>query len=101
MPEHVHLVLARHTCKAEQIVNLLKGEATRSLLASDVHPLANYRTSPGKVPKCWGENQWVVFLDTDEAIRRAIRYVEDNPLKEGLPRQRWSFVTQYGTPALT
>jgi hypothetical protein len=25
--------------------------------------------------------------------RRSIRYVEDNPLKEGLRRQTWSFVT--------
>jgi hypothetical protein len=28
-------------------------------------------------------------------VRRAILYVEDNPLKEGKPRQRWSFVTPF------
>jgi hypothetical protein len=36
-----------------------------------------------------------VFLDSDEDIRRAIRYVEENPVKEGKPRQLWSFVTAY------
>jgi hypothetical protein len=25
-------------------------------------------------------------------VKRAILYVEDNPLKEGKPRQHWSFV---------
>ena len=33
-----------------------------------------------------------VFLDNDEAIQRAIRYVEANPAKEGKRPQRWSFV---------
>jgi REP element-mobilizing transposase RayT len=95
LPEHVHLVLARHSCKAEQLVNLLKGEATKALLAEGVHPLAEYRTGRGKVPKCWAEGQWVVFLDSDQDIRRAIHYVEENPVKEGKPAQRWPFVSPY------
>jgi hypothetical protein len=28
-------------------------------------------------------------------VARAVRYVEDNPLKEGKRRQRWSFVVPY------
>ncbi len=40
-------------------------------------------------------NEWKVFLDTEEAIENAIRYVEENPMKEGKPRQRWSFVTPF------
>lgn len=28
-------------------------------------------------------------------IVRAIGYVEDNPVKEGKPRQNWSFVKPY------
>src|SRR6266481_2058625 len=66
LPEHVHLVIARYTCKVEQIVNLLKGEATKSLLTDGLHPLEKYRTPKGKVPKCWAEGQWAVFLDTEE-----------------------------------
>ncbi len=30
LPEHTHLVIARHSYQIEQIVNLLKGSATRS-----------------------------------------------------------------------
>jgi hypothetical protein len=33
-----------------------------------------------------------VFLDTEEAIENAIRYVEENPVREGKPQQHWSFV---------
>jgi hypothetical protein len=29
-------------------------------------------------------------------LREAIEYVERNPLKEGKPRQNWSFVRAYG-----
>src|SRR5262245_40836741 len=32
LPEHVHLVIARHTYRVEQICNLIKGEATKELL---------------------------------------------------------------------
>jgi hypothetical protein len=48
------------------------------------------------LPRCWAARGWKVFLDSDEAIRRAIRYVEQNPLKEGKRPQRWHFVTPYG-----
>jgi len=37
----------------------------------------------------------VVYLWTADDMRRAIRYVEDNPLKQRRPKQRWSFVTEY------
>jgi hypothetical protein len=43
----------------------------------------------------WGEGQWRVYLDTEEAIEAAIRYVEENAVKEGKPRQRWPFVTPF------
>jgi hypothetical protein len=36
-----------------------------------------------------------VFLDQPRAVRRIIRYVEDNPVKWRLPRQHWPFVSQY------
>jgi len=38
---------------------------------------------------------WKVFLDTLSDVQRAIRYVEENPLREGLPRQWWSFVVPF------
>jgi hypothetical protein len=38
---------------------------------------------------------WTVYLDTVEDVQRAVRYVEENPAKEGLRPQRWGFVTKY------
>lgn len=42
----------------------------------------------GSVPSPWAAHGWVVFLNAVEHIRRAIRYVEENPRKAGLPRQQ-------------
>ena len=95
MPEHVHMVIARHQYRVEQVVNLLKGEATRELVAEGIHPLAAQAGADGKPPKAWSRGLWKVFLDSTEDIAGAIRYVKDNPAKEGLPRQEWAFVTEY------
>jgi REP element-mobilizing transposase RayT len=95
LPEHVHLVLARHDYKVEQLVNLLKGAATRSLTAEGLHPFAGQTTPDGRTPKCWARGQWKVFLDSEADILRSVGYVEENPVKEGKPRQRWSFVTPF------
>ena len=46
----------------------------------------------GRPPKMWGRGLWKVYLDSEEDIRQAILYVQDNPVKEGKPPQRWSFV---------
>ena len=78
-----------------QVVNLLKGAATRRLLDKGLHPLASYRRWDGAVPSPWASKCWKVFLDSEEDVRRAVRYVEDNPEKEGKPRQKWSFVEPY------
>src|SRR5262249_62083539 len=46
LPEHVHLVLARHRYKIEQAVSLLKGEATRRLLEAGIHPMTAFHEDP-------------------------------------------------------
>ena len=43
----------------------------------------------------WGEHGWNVYLESVAAVERAIRYVGDNPLKEGKKRQNWSFVVPF------
>lgn len=72
-----------------------KANATGRLNREGLHPLAAFGGNGKSPPSPWGENGWKVFLDSEEAILRAIRYVEDNPLKEGKPRQRWSFVKPF------
>ena len=49
-----------------------------------------------RLPKCFDRGEWKVFLDSDADIRRAIRYVELNPVKDGKAFQRWEFVSDYG-----
>jgi REP element-mobilizing transposase RayT len=95
LPTHVHLVIARHRYRIEQVTLLLKQAATCQLIAENLHPLAAFCEADDKPPHCWGKGQWKVFLNTDEEIRRAIRYAEYNPVKEGKPRQRWRFVTPF------
>jgi hypothetical protein len=88
----VHLVVDRFRISIEHIVIQLKGDATQELLKQNLHPFASNRLADGSVPKCWARSQWSVFLETEEDLRRATRYVEENPIKEGKPRQRWTFV---------
>jgi REP element-mobilizing transposase RayT len=92
LPDHVHMVIDRHAYRVEQMVNLLKGESTRRLVRDGLHPLAAHAKPTSRPPKCWAQGQWKVFLNTEEDVGRAIRYVKGNPAKEGKPRQRWSFV---------
>jgi REP element-mobilizing transposase RayT len=94
LPRHVHLVIARHHYKVESIVRQLKGSATKQLLSENLHPLNEFCTS-AKTVTPWANGKWKVFLDTEEAIEKAIRYVEQNPEKEGKPRQNWAFVQPF------
>ncbi len=95
LPEHAHLVIARHTYKVEQIVNLLKGAATSELVSAGCHPLQGFAKPEKRPPRMWAEHEWKVYLNSDEAIEEAIAYVEQNPVKEGKPKQNWSFVSPF------
>jgi REP element-mobilizing transposase RayT len=94
MPDHVHVVVARHRYSIEQAVNLLKGAATRRLVAHSIHPFAP--DAEGVRPSIWAAGLgWKVFLNTPDEIRGRIRYVEENPVKARLPAQKWKFVQPY------
>lgn len=93
MPEHVHVVCDRHHNPGERIIGHLKTRATQQLIAEDLHPFANQFDENGDLPPAWARKGWKVFLDSDEDITRAIRYAEENPIKQGMPHQRWPFVT--------
>lgn len=86
MPEHVHLLIRRHRERSEEMIETFQ-EATRQSLIefgkrSLTHPV-------------WGGPGWRVFLNTQEDFRRIIKYIEDNPLKIGRPKQTWEFVRLY------
>ncbi len=86
MPDHAHLVIGRHHYTIEQIVRRLKQAATTRLRDE------GFRIDP---PSPWARGLWKVYLNDSAAVERAIRYVNDNPVKDGLPRQRWKFVVPY------
>ncbi|MSR58293.1 MAG: hypothetical protein EXS05_11565 [Planctomycetaceae bacterium] len=87
LPEHVHLVLARHTREVEKNSSHLKARATHELKKQGHWPDADHPV--------WGGRGWFVYLDTPADVGRAIGYVEQNPVKEGKPLQTWSFVTPF------
>ena len=91
MPEHIHLVFGRCRIDVEKVVRQLKQNATMRLKEENLHPLAAFEGQP----KPWAESCWKVFLNTEESLRKAIRYVEENPVKEGKRPQQWSFVKPY------
>jgi REP element-mobilizing transposase RayT len=93
---HVHLVIGRHqSLSIEFIAERLKLAATQQLVRERLHPFAHLQGPGGSLPTCWQRKAWHPFLRTPSDIRARIGYVEDNPSKEGKPRQRWPFVVPY------
>ena len=95
LPTHVHLVIGRIDRDIGLIMNQLKGRASNALAAANMHPFQNVFTRDGIRQTCWAGRGWRVFLHFPDDMRRAIRYVEDNPPKEGKPAQHWSFVQPF------
>ena len=94
LPGHVHMVIAKLRYPVERLVNLLKGGATRQLIADRLHPFVQGREESA-IPTIWGRGLRKVFLNSEHEIRQRIKYVEENPLKDGKPRQHWSFVLPF------
>lgn len=92
MPDHIHLVTARHDQTIQVVANHLKGAATRRITADGLHPLATQPTSSGRMPKMFARGQWSVYLNRESDVQRAVRYVNENPTRAGLRPQRWTFV---------
>ena len=94
LPDHWHLVVGAQRLAPKQLAIQLKGAATRRLVAEGIHPFGS--TPEGRrIAKCFARGEWSGFLNNEDEVRRAIRYVEGNPMKEGLRRQRWGFVTEF------
>jgi REP element-mobilizing transposase RayT len=83
---HAHLVVRIHKDDALTMWNKFASETRLRLrLFEDVgadHPV-------------WAERPYKVFLYTPEDVWIRVEYVEENPEKEGLPRQTWTFVKAY------
>lgn len=97
LPQHIHAVIERDGRKVEQIVSHLKRAASRKMREDNLHPFKEFGEKDKSLPSPWARLCWKVFIDDERDYDRSIGYVEDNPLKEGLRRQKWSFVTQPGS----
>jgi hypothetical protein len=93
LPDHIHVVVGASRLNPRRVVGHLKREAALQLQSEGMHPFERDRS--GRLPSCWAESCWCVYLDEDDDVRRAIRYVELNPEKEGKRRQSWSFVQPF------
>ncbi|MEM7682011.1 MAG: transposase [Planctomycetota bacterium] len=92
LPDHVHLAMWRHSRPIEEVAKHLKSKATAHLTAAGQHPLSQHASASGRIPSPWARGYWCPFVRDMDQMERVIRYVEDNPVKAGLPRQSWAWV---------
>ena len=91
MSNLVHIVIGYTRRDIRRAIGHIKSEATRALRKRGWYA----RRSP------WTDHGWNVYLNTDDDVQRAIDYVCQNLLREGLRQQRWSFITPYdATPTI-
>lgn len=86
MPDHIHIIIRKHKLAVEQMIIDFQESSRLRLRSAGLFPPQH---------PVWGGPGWKVFLDHPDEIRRTIRYVENNPVKWKLPRQRWEFVKGY------
>jgi REP element-mobilizing transposase RayT len=85
MPDHVHILIRKHKHLAEEMIQNFQ-RASDLRLTELGHREINQTT--------WASGGgWKVFLDHPDEVRRTINYIDENPMKIGLPRQEWEFVT--------
>jgi REP-associated tyrosine transposase len=95
MPDHIHLLMGWSSTDIDRISRQFKARATAHLNREGMHPLAAYPKRDGRLPSPWARNHWCPYIRSEQHLRTAIRYVENNPLKAGLKAQRWKMVVLY------
>lgn len=86
LSNHAHMIVRRHRDDAltmwEQLANGAGQRLRKDASVADNHPV-------------WSERPYKVFLHTPEAVCSCIRYIAENPGKEGLLFQWYPFVQSY------
>ena len=83
---HLHAVIRTHRDKAEVMLEKLGAGTRERLHAVQAVPPAH---------PVWSERPYKVFLKSRQDVVGRIRYVRDNPMKEGLPPQDWGCVVPF------
>jgi REP element-mobilizing transposase RayT len=86
MPDHVHALIRKHRDKSEAMLARLQDASRKRLVAVGAR---------GPDHPVWGGPGWKVYLNTEADMTRIVKYIRSNPIKAGLPGQRWGFVTEY------
>jgi hypothetical protein len=86
LSNHAHFVIRSHRDRTQDMFGALTHDSALAINSLPGIPT----THP-----VWSERPYFVLLHTSDQVRQRIRYVENNPLKEKLPPQRFPFVTQY------
>jgi REP element-mobilizing transposase RayT len=95
LPDHAHLVIAQHPHPPARLAAHLKAKAAMRLHEEDCHPLKPHAAPSGRAPSPFARGYWCVFLDHDADVVRTIQYVNDNPVRAGLPRQHWRWLADW------
>lgn len=78
---HMHAVIRTHRDKSEIMLEKL---------AIATHDALHARRLIPESHPVWSQRPYKVYLITPDDVHGRIRYVEENPMKEGLPPQRWT-----------
>ena len=69
--------------------------ASRQLEEDGRHPFEGELNRYGLNATPWVRGCWRRYLNSRKELLGAIKYVESNPIRMKLPRQRWLFVTPF------
>lgn len=83
---HLHLVVRTH--RDDSLTMLTK-------IAEVTHDVLHTLSLVPDGHRVWADRPYKVYLRTRDEIVGRIRYVEENPVKERLSAQRWTFVTPF------
>jgi len=91
------MVIARCGRKATQASSAISKAALRQQLEAEGPPSVGQLSAGGWIlsPSPWASRAWRVYLNNEREVRRAISYVEQNPIRDGKPPQKWSIVVPY------
>jgi REP element-mobilizing transposase RayT len=86
MSDHVHVVVRKHRDRAEDMIGNLQRASADAVRRSEFCDGGH---------RVWCSGGWKVFLDHPTQVRRAVGYVEENPVKARMRKQVWPFVKPY------
>jgi REP element-mobilizing transposase RayT len=86
LSNHAHMVVRTHRDRAETIWSYFSQEAAELLRQNVFVPMDH---------PVWSHRPYKVFLYSKDDVIGRISYVNENPVKEGLPAQAWPFLRAF------